>query len=373
MGTFVGGVVGVGVFGLPFAFGQSGFDAGLLLLAVLGFAMSMLHLMFGEVVLRTKARHRLAGYVREYLGPTAGKAAFISLLFTVWGAMLAYIIVGGSFLHQLFSPLLGGPEWVYGTALAAIVLLASRRGTQVASKIEVVVVSLMLFLFVLLTLAALPRVELANFAFERPSDWTVAYGVVLFAFSGAGMVPEMRDVLGRTAGRFLASAIVTSVGVILVLYTLFSFAVLGATGANVTSSAADALITLFGSPFGTVVVLLGACTVFSVFFMQTVQLQNAFRLDGHLRKPLAWLLTTTVPLALYLAGIREFVDVVGFVGAVLSGMMGLFILATYEAMRRSVVCRTHLCLQVPSLLTIGLGIMFLVGMFLEIRSVIHAL
>lgn len=370
IGTLVGGTVGVGVFGLPFAFGQSGFSFGMLLLIVLGFAMTILNLMYGEVVLRTSGRHRLSGYVKEYLGPGFGKAILYALITTIWGAMLAYLIVGSTFLHGLLSPVLGGDVWMYGGALGILVLFCSRRGTAFASKLEGFVVIGMLFLFFLIICASLPQVDLSNLTSVSSNGWMAAYGVILFALSGGGLIPEMREIIGSRQDRLLPKAILIAMGAIVFLYAVFSVAVLGAVGGQISDSAVGSLSALFPGGFGSLVFLLGSLTIFSIFLMNAVLLQNSFHLDGGMSKRKAWLLSVVVPLALYLIGFRQFVEIIGFVGAVLGGVIGIFIVAMYESMRRSVVCRDHKCLQVPSWVSMALIGMFALGLLLELGSLL---
>ena len=62
----VGGMVGVGIFGLPFAFAQAGFFVGMIYLVLLGLATITLQMMYAEVTLQTPGHHRLVGYFNRY-------------------------------------------------------------------------------------------------------------------------------------------------------------------------------------------------------------------------------------------------------------------------------------------------------------------
>ena len=331
--------------------------------------MVILNLMFGEIVLRTKEKHRLSGYAREYLGPELGKVSVYAFTATIWGAMLAYVIVGGSLLYTLLSPLIGGAEWMYATALSVLVLLVSRRGTVFASRLEAWVVAGILFIFFWVALAAAPHVELTNLL-DPPSHMLAAYGVILFSLSGAGVIAELRDVLGAKQERLLPKVIIYAMGIIVLLYAMFTFAVLGAMGDAVTPSAVVGISTLLGANFGVIITLLGIATVFSVFLVHAVQMQNSFKLDVGVGARKAWLLSIGVPLVLYLLGARAFISTIGFVGAVLGGVVGIFIVITYESMRRSVVCRSHKCLQVPAWVSAVLIGMFALGILLELGSLV---
>src|SRR3989338_4596065 len=103
LGMMIGAIIGVGIFGLPYAFAQSGFAIGLLELFILGSFLTILQLMFGEVVVQTPGTHRLVSYIGLYLGPVWKWVALLAFDLGIWGAMLAYMVVGGEFLHALLS------------------------------------------------------------------------------------------------------------------------------------------------------------------------------------------------------------------------------------------------------------------------------
>ena len=76
--VLVGSMVGVGIFGLPYAFAQAGFWVGMGLLVAIGLITMLVDLMYGEVILRTHATHQIMGYARLYLGPNAQRILFFS-------------------------------------------------------------------------------------------------------------------------------------------------------------------------------------------------------------------------------------------------------------------------------------------------------
>ncbi len=66
--TLIGTIIGAGVLGLPYVISQAGFNLGLILILIIGLAVLYMNLFYGEVVLRTKTAHQLAGYAEKYLG-----------------------------------------------------------------------------------------------------------------------------------------------------------------------------------------------------------------------------------------------------------------------------------------------------------------
>ena len=96
-----GMIIGVGMFGIPYAFAASGFWLGTVLLVVLTAIAVFLHLLYGEIVLHTHGVHRMPGYARIYLGENAAALAWFSALFDGVGSLLAYAILGAVIISYL--------------------------------------------------------------------------------------------------------------------------------------------------------------------------------------------------------------------------------------------------------------------------------
>ncbi len=360
IGTLIGSLVGAGVFGLPFAFSQSGAAIGTAWLLLLAAMMLALFLMYAEVSIQTAGTHRLGGYAARYLGPRWNGIATVLMGLTLGGAMLAHLIVGGRFLFTFLHPFFGGGELVYGLVLACFVAMVTWRGTQFTVRTEGVVIGILLFLFAFAVFAAWPSFIPENLARIHWSSAFLPYGVVLFALSGLGAVPEMKDILGAQK-RSLPYAIVFGLSLVVALYLVFSLSVLGVTGEQTTPAAFVGLAAVLGSSFGVISSLLGSLTVFSIFSMSSLQLQNSLHVDMRVPRAAAWALASFLPPLLFLAGLRGFIHVIGFVGAVFAGGIGVLVVCIYERMRRSPVCHEHHCLNVPSPLSFLIAALFAAG------------
>src|SRR3989344_3819002 len=101
--VLIGGVVGVGIFGIPFAFAKAGFLTGFLFLVGLTLFTLITNLAYGEIILRTNRTHGIVGYAGIYLGDFWKKVAFFIFILGAYAALLAYIIVGGEFLANILS------------------------------------------------------------------------------------------------------------------------------------------------------------------------------------------------------------------------------------------------------------------------------
>lgn len=367
-GMAVGSVVGAGVFGLPYAFAQSGYAVGFVVLFVMGVLLTLLQLMFAEVAIQSDGKDRLVGYVRRYLGAGWARVTLIAFLGTFWGAMIAYMIVGGTFWRLLLGPIFDGPAIVYSLLIAAIASALIYRGLRFASRLETFIVGILLFLFVFMILAALPHVRLSHLATVDWSQVLLPYGVVLFALSGLGVVPEMKDVLGKKLRNRLPHVVVSAMTVIALLYAVFSFVVIGVNGLGTTQVAFEGLTSVLGSGFRVIGALLGSATILSIYLMVGIELMKTLEIDFRLPRPWAWLATCGVPVLLFLAGLREFVGVIGFVGAVFSGFVGIVVVRMYEAFKESPVCRGHYCLRLPRSVSWLIMTVFAGGILMELWS-----
>lgn len=370
MSMMLGGIVGVGVFGLPFAFAQSGLAIGLLELLFVGGLLCILQLMFAEVVIQTPGHHRTIYYIENCLGRLWKPVAAIVLSLSMWGAMLAYMIVGGEFVSMLFSPLIEIPASFFSYALAIVIACFVWGGLKAAVRIEWFIMVSLLFLFVFVILASLPEMHLANFFTFDSARAFVPYGVILFALSGIGIVPEMKDVFGNQHKRLLSHAIVISMSIIIVLYALFAIAVVGVTGADTTPVAFYGLVSIFGNSFLVVATVLGSLTVASIYMILGIELLNTFKFDFHLRHTTAWLLVCIVPIIFFALGLREFIEIIGFVGSVLGGTLAILIAVSYWKMKTKMKCADHHCINFPAPFTWLLVGLFSIGIIMEIISLL---
>jgi len=366
IGMMIGAVIGVGVFGIPFAFAQSGVPLGLLELFGIGIIMIVLQFMLAEITLQTHGKHRLVGYIEIYLGKFWKSVATAAVCANAWGAMLAYMIIGGSFVHLLLSPILGGSlQWYsYGIAIVAGLLLYF--GLQFASKLELFVIGSLLFLFISMILLAIPHIQIANLQTIHWANTFIPYGIILFALSSMGIVPEMKEVLGPQAKSQLGQASLIGMLTVIVLYSLFAVAIVGVTGSATTQAAFEGLVPVFGNSFRVITSLLGTLTVLSIFVMIGIQLMNTFQVDFKRTHKTAWAMTILVPIALFAFGFREFVHLVGFIGSVFGGLLGILIVLTYLRMKNKLMCKIHHCLNFPNVLSWLVFFVFLVGILFKL-------
>jgi amino acid permease len=372
--TLVGSVMGVGVFGLPYVFARAGFSAGLLALFVLSTLTLCVLFMYADVVAHTPGELRFAGILEKYLGRGWAKVGMVTAAFGLWGAMLAFMVAGGDLLGLLVGWDGATGRTALALALAAAVAAISSRGLAFVAGFETWMLGLLSFLFLFVAFAALPHADARNLAAApAPGAWLALYGVTFFSLNGGmAAVPEMRALLGKRRAR-LPYAVFLGMTLVTALYALFTFAVVAATGARTSEFAVDALAPLIGGSFGTVGGTLAVLSVFSIFLVVSVELQSTFRFDARLPRMVAWALALAVPAALYLAGVRSFIGILGFIGAVFAGVNSVLVLMAYDKMRSSNVCREHACLEMPRAATVAIGALYVAGIVVTLISYANVL
>jgi tyrosine-specific transport protein len=325
-----GTIIGVGLFALPYIASKVGIWVMLGYFLVLGILVTLVHLFFSELSLKTPDFKRLPGFAKIYLGVWGEKIAFISTILGLFGAILAYLIVGGEFLRELLSPLFGGNSLFYTFlyfSLGAVLIFA---GIKAISKIEFL--GLILFFSVLLVIFfwAKPFLKINNL-FIQPdmSYFFLPYGATLFSLWGAALIPEAEEMLGERK-KLLKTVIILATLIPIFVYLGFIYLILGVTGAHTTESAITGLRDFLGGKIVTLGLIFGILTTFTSFIALGLTLRNVFWYDLKIRKNIAFVITCFIPLTFFLIGVKQFIPVISFVGATMLGIDGILILLMYQ-------------------------------------------
>lgn len=322
--TLVGTVIGAGILSIPFAMSQVGFWIGTLMLIVLGGIMMLRHLMLAEITLRTPHVHQTPGYSGIYLGQGMKWFDTFVTIIARYGSMLAYTVGIGVVLQAL----MGGTAVFWSLVFFAAGSIAIYLGLNIIKKSELVLSSLIFLITLVIGVFSWNHLELVHLNYLKFDNITLPYGVFLFAYAGSTAIPIMREELKGKEKMMLRSIIGASLFIFCV-YLLFSFMVLGVTGPGTTEVATVGL----GDAIGPHMILIGNLLAF--FTMATSFLtiglgsKDTFQYDYHIRPTLAWLMTVSVPLAIFLVGARDFIQILGLTGGVLTGIQTLILILTF--------------------------------------------
>lgn len=325
-----GMIIGVGMFAIPFSFYSAGFLLGVLELFVLALVVLAIHRSYAEVVLHSKEQHRLPGYARVYLGEKAALLANGSALFGISGTLLAYVLLSGVFLNNLFRGLAvhSNSLWwsmMFVMAGAIITFFPLRKKTLLTSLLTAILV---IFLCILVALL-LPRVHISALSGWHIANVFAPYGVILFALSGATIVP---DVVGYYKGDKKHTRRVITWGSLIpaVLYLLFALAVVGSAGKNVSPDAIAGLASIAGNRVIMLGNLIGLIAVSTAYLLLNSSFQAFLTLDLKVSRSLSWAGASFIPFALFLLGFQSFISVISAVGATTVAIDGGLIIAMYH-------------------------------------------
>lgn len=323
--------IGAGVLGVPYVFSLGNFYTSSIILIVVALGMVLTMLFLGEIALRTKGIHQVVGYVGIYLGKRSKIFQAFVLVFSIYGALLAYTIGQG----EVLSFLLGGSPFFWVVVFYLFFSLLLYKGISMIKHVEFVLTIVIFFALVAMGFLTVGDVNLNNVAGWGGEHLLLSYGVLLFACYGLVSVPHAREILG-VAKREKSAAFVIVVGTLLpaFLYLIFAFFVVGITGQQTTEIATIGL----GEKIGPPIVVLGS--LFAFFAMATsfislgLSLRDIFQRDLGISFRSSNFLVIVIPLIFYFLVIPGFVSVLGFVGAIGPGLIGIFLIMTYWQARK---------------------------------------
>lgn len=331
--TLTGCIIGAGIFGIPYVVVRAGFWTGMLVMVCLGAATLLVHLLAGEVSLRSNKCHQLVGYAEKYLGKKGKYLMAASMVIGVYGAMIAYTIGVSESLSILF----GGSQAFWAVVFYAAMGWLLHGGIKMLEESEMWMegVKFIAFFIILALLFFSPHFSSGKFIGFSWQALLVPYGVILFAYMGTAAIPEVREAMNKC--RLLTKrAIIIGTIIPMLVYFLFTLAVIGVTGGSTTELATIGLAP-FISNFGFMLLqVFAVLAMASSFVALGYALKESYCMDFKLPHGEAWLLTLVIPVALMLIGITSFIEALQVTGAFAGGIAGIVIVLMHaKAKKRS--------------------------------------
>lgn len=368
LAVLVGSVIGAGVLGIPYAVAKAGWLVGIVYLVCLGILVTGLHLLLGEIVVRTKQPLQIPGLAAKYLGQRGKYFFTFSVLFGSYGALLAYVIGEGRVLQALFG---GEAFWwslIFWLAGSYLVFF----GLRLIKKLDLLLTLIIFSVVLVITLWSAPAVHWPNlFGEVNWANLFLPYGVILFALQGASAIPQVEDILPG-AQKKLRQVILLGGLIPIVVYFLFMTAVVGVTGGATTEIATIGL----GQTIGPLLIVFG--NLFALFTMGTcflniaISIKRQFEWDYKVDRFNSWLLAVIVPLLLFLLGARNFIGTIGTVGAIFGSLNAIIIILIYwQAKQKGDLPARRYKIHHALLLSILILLVFVVGAVLTFWEIVR--
>ncbi len=363
-----GTVLGAGIFAVPYVVQKAGILSILIYFPLLYTAQLILHLIYAEIVLSISEKHRMVGYVGVYFNGFFKKIAFLITLLGKHGTLVAYIILGGIFLHQLLSPWWGGTLFFYTIILFLIETAVVLFGLKTIAKAESFLAILLIVAIGGLSWRSLGYWDFDNYELLNFENLLLPYGVIFFAIGGQAAIPEVCRLL-KNEKRKIRSAIVWGTVLPVALIAFFAFLMIGVTGINTSPDVLTGLSSQLDSRMMVLALMFGLLAVITSYIVISQSLREVYWWDQGVNKYLAWLLATTVPFGLYLMGIRNLTGVVGLTGAITGGLYGIILIGVYSKVKRKKKRKVVLKNDLSKRLAIILSLAFVLGTILEVIGV----
>ena len=307
MAILIGTQIGAGVLGLPYAASR----VGIFLASLILFGVMLLMLFTALIILKFSAEMggmQMSTLAQKILGKAGGWFMYSSIVIMSFGALLAYISGMGS----VFSNLLGIDEMLASILFWLFSSIVIYLGLEASGKTELVMSFIMLLLFISVVFMLSPYAKVENGIYTDFSGIFSMMGVAIFSLGCHTVIPDVYNGLGSYEKA--KKAVILSFLIPAIIYAIFMAVFLFVFGRNMPQIATQGLESMYGrlgNIFGNVIPMIAITTSYiGVALAQQSNTKEFLRT----RKIYAWAITAIPPLAIYLAGIRNFADVLAFAG-----------------------------------------------------------
>lgn len=327
----VGTTIGAGILALPYTIQKAGFITGLLTIILVGLIVLCMNLMLGKVTVYTKGLHELTGYAQVYLGKTGKRLMAFSMIFGIYGALIAYLIGEGRTLSAIF----GGPSFVYSFLFFLAASYIVLKGIKSVAISETYMVPIVVFVILIIFFFSYTSINVQNLSYLSLKDIFLPYGSVLFAFLATAAIPEIREKIGNNQ-KVISKSIFIGFIITIFAYSIFALSTIGVLGSNTTQVATIGL----GEILGYKMLLLG--NIFAAFAMATsfitlaLAIKEMYHYDYKLNQNLSFFLAVFIPFFIFVLGIKDFISVISITGSLAGGLDGILIAIMYIKARQKI-------------------------------------
>ncbi|MEK7615823.1 MAG: aromatic amino acid transport family protein [Patescibacteria group bacterium] len=357
----VASIIGIGFFGIPYTFAQTGFGISLIIFVVLTGLVLLTSLLYGEVILRTHSRHQFVGFVHAYLGPWARRINLFTFWVSVYGAIIGILIINGQFL----STIIGSFGFhMSPVALSMVFLILATilvyAGLKTVSHVDFFVMVAAIAIILLLVIVGMPEIKADHFTFATGLPWFLPFGVILFSLNGTQGIPLVREALiGRE--HLFRRALMYGTLIPAGAYLMFTIAVLGISGPGTVPEGIPGLVGHLGSWVVVIGSLFGFLTSSTIFLSIVTAFRTSLREDLHLRRRGDFLLPLLPPVILFLLGVQNFIEIIGLVGGVAVSIDMILLLFVYAKAKDHGTRIPEYSMNIPNSVLYGMMLLFACG------------
>ncbi|MBI2024985.1 MAG: amino acid permease [Candidatus Harrisonbacteria bacterium] len=315
-----GTIIGAGVFSLPYLFKSAGLSIGFFYLALAAAVYIAVYFMYADVVSKTKGDHRFVGYTRIHLGENWSWLAILMTIVEMILVLTIYLILAQSFANLITGFGEGIEKMIIFWLLGSTAIFLSLRKI---AWLEFLITAGMIGIFIIVFILALTGARFFESIPIAPNWFQVflPFGAILFALSGRVAIPSMMKLSPSTARK----AIVWGTVIPAIVYGLFVVSVL-AVSPLVSEDAVSGLTVFVPAEIMIAIGILGILSLLSSYITIGFDIYKSLAFDLRFPRWLQFGLVFFAPLALYFAGLSNFIAMVGIVGGIFLGLEGIFLI-----------------------------------------------
>lgn len=371
MAVLVGTIIGGGVFVLPYVNIKSGILITNIWLVLLCLIVCLLHLIFGEIILKTNKEMKLPGYAGHYLGKPVKKFLNFVSIFSNAFSLLIYIILANKFLHILMGDNLNYLK-PYTFVLVWLVLnIFLFLKIYLASKLNFSLTVLLVGLMILLSGLCFNQINWSGIHHDiqtATNFWYISYGVIFFAIDGLVAMPMMFMFLknNKVSKRTYKLSVILSYICVFIIFFMFMNTVSLVSGFGTSIDTFTGLMPFLGRNvliLGSIIGLLAVITSYIVFVHYY---KDMLICDVNCNKWLGYIVSIFLPLLFLLTNVNKVDNLMSLVGGVIGGVIAVIVLLMYVKVRDKKQTVSPYNLNLPNWLLITVGTICFLGATLQI-------
>lgn len=353
-----GTIIGAGIFALPFVFYTTGIALTSAYAVLFAACAACIYLMYGDVLKHHAFEHRLAGLARLYLGRTGELISFVVGVLQMFFVLTAYLILSSSFVHIFLPAFAGLGEVLFFWIVGSLFIFWKVRGEAIAEFVATVgiilAVCLVFFSGVDGFFAGISSYPMSTSSLPL---LLFPFGTLLFSFAGRSIVPDVISygVERDFSTKQLRLSVIGGVLIALIVYLAFVIGMLGMWSPP-SSDSFGGIIDHVPSSLVLSLSILGALAMWSSYFAIGSDLFRSLHQDFRVPLSAAALLVIGMPLALYLMGLSDFLQVIGITGGIFTACeLGLIVLIWVRSQQGTLMPRSrYVPLAVLAILSVSI-------------------
>gem|GEM_PF-648498 len=372
LSAFVGTIFGVGLYSMPYVMSRSGAWIFLAYVIVVASLVFLVNFLFADVVLRTPPQERFLGYVGQYFSKRAEKIFGWITVIGFWGTFLAYLLVWGEFAYLVFGSVIPFSPIQFSLVFFILTFIVIFKGGRTVEWVDILMLLGAAVLFAILFVRGSEHLQYFFRSTSGFDGYILPYGSVMFAFWGAGIIPEVVNQLRGEPKRILRLLIIGQI-IVAVLGLMFAFFVVGMTGADTSRTAFEGLEPYIGRVGVVIGAVIGLITTALAYNNLGWVSRNIMMFDAKFKKIAATASVVLPPVFLMMLGLVNYVLVMSVIGAIFLASQGFMIFQLYRRSRATMAPDQPSLTKkpVPSWLLTSASILFSAGILVEVGFIIY--